>query len=72
MSTINIARHPTYLQNISCTLNILDITVDPLITEIVEPNPNEFDMDILFQHDGSPLSYPRQVSNYLGNIFPCR
>lgn len=27
----------------------------PLITEIVDANPNEVDMENVFQHDGAPL-----------------
>ncbi|MVN24218.1 hypothetical protein GO639_03455, partial [Staphylococcus aureus] len=53
-------------------LNMLETTVDPLITEIVEANPNEFDMDIVFQQDGAPPHYSRQVRNYLDTTFPGR
>lgn len=38
--------------------NMLESICDPpVITEIVDANPNEFDMDIVFQH------YSRQVRN---------
>lgn len=32
---------------------------ETVIIEIVETNPNEFDMDIVFQHDGTQPHYSR-------------
>lgn len=47
----------------------LQTTFGTLNTEIVEKIPNEFDIDILFQHDGEPPRSSRQVRNSLDNNF---
>lgn len=37
---------------------MLENTIGLLITEIVEANPNELDVDVVFQHDGAPHITP--------------
>lgn len=48
---------------------MLEITADPLKTEFFNANPNEFNMDNVFPHDGAPIHYFRKVINYLDNNF---
>jgi len=59
-------------------LELLTGTIDPLITNLVENSRDdegnlEFDMDnIVFQQDGCPAHYARQVRTYLDEIYPNR
>lgn len=53
-------------------LNMLENLIHPLIVEIAENNPNEFDMDITFQQDGAPPHFSRQVRNYLDATYTRR
>lgn len=41
--------------------NRLEATVDPLVTEILEANPNKFGMDNVFQHDRILLQISRKL-----------
>lgn len=43
--------------------------IDPITSEIVETNPNEFDMDIVLQHNGASANYSREIRNYSDNYF---
>lgn len=42
-------------------LDILENSTGLTVTEIVEANPQEVDLDILFQHYGTPPHYSRQI-----------
>lgn len=48
---------------------MLENVIEPLITEIMEENPNEFVIEITFQQDGAPLYYDSYARNYLDNNF---
>lgn len=53
-------------------LNMLETTVEPLIVQILEDNPNEFDMEPVFQQDGAPPHFSINVRQYLNTIYPNR
>lgn len=54
-------------------LDMLENTVEHLILECIEENPDEFgNMPIAFQQDGAPPHYSRDVRNYLDEHYPGR
>lgn len=50
-------------------MNMPENTIDHPFIEILEVNPNQFNVDILFQHDRAPPNYIRQIRSYLDNNF---
>lgn len=53
-------------------LELLDTTVDPTITELLENDENLFENQLIFQQDGAPPHYSLPVREYLNNRFPGR
>lgn len=54
-------------------LDMIENTVEHLILECIEENPDEFgDVPIIFQQDGAPPHYHRDVRNYLDHQYPGR
>lgn len=52
-------------------LNMLQNTITPLIDAVVAQNPHEFE-EVIFQQDGAPPHYFRQVRNYLDENYQDR
>lgn len=53
-------------------LDLLENTIDPALTDIIENNPGYVEADLIFQQDGAPPHYSQNVRNYLNNTFPRR
>lgn len=49
-------------ENLMTEICLLEIRIDPLMVEIVENYPEEFD-EIVFQHDGAPRIMLDQFEN---------
>lgn len=53
-------------------LELLDTTIDPRITELLENDENLLENELVFQQDGAPPHYALPVREYLNDRFPGR
>lgn len=53
-------------------LDLLENTIDPALTDIIENNPGYVEAELIFQQDGAPPHYSQNVRNYLNTNFPGR